>query len=208
MKNLIFALLILYPVNILGSDARFANGVLEIDEVDVTFPPGVVHNAKLGLAKDGRWDLLEYVEGKKTDRAIYFGYEEGPCVAGYCSFPQLVITPESATIYHKRSITTDDIPAISPSHIDLEMQSLDQDLWKSVINLEEFKSFAALPDEIGNCLGCADSPVAYIAVQLEGQFKRIRFEPQDGPGQLYRRLLEIYNAQNTNLSLAIKKLGY
>lgn len=209
MKYILAALLILCPLTSLGADARFSNGILEIDEVDVPFSPNVVHNAKLSLAEDGRWDLLEYSSGKETDNAISFGYEGGPCLSGYCSFPQLVITPSSISISHHSPVIGSDGVLIPSPRLGITMhQSNGQDLWDSIIKLEEFKSFSKLPDVIGDCLGCTDSPVAYIAIQSEGHVKQVRFEPQNGPAQLYGRLSEIYDEQSASLRLAMKQLGY
>ncbi len=201
MKHIISILLICYASLSWGSDAQFSEDILNIDEVGVPFSPGTVQNVKLGLSKDGRWDLLQYTEGTRGVREIHFGVN-GTFCPGLCSSTTLSITPKSLTL-NKSAGTTDlsePLPAINL------IQYHDEKFWSSIEQLVDFAEFEALPDNIG-CPGCADAPVFFIEIYYENRFKRVRFEEQDGSGDLYNRLKEILTDQEASLKLVIEKLG-
>jgi hypothetical protein len=206
MKFIIIILLTLYPFTIFSADVRFSNGILLIDEVDLPDTSKKVSNAKFRLAEDGRWDLLAYTEGGQAGDSIGFGFVDGPCLAGYCSSPDLVITPEKITLSNWSSTIDPDTKILS--NADSSISKNDGSYWNATIKLFDLDSFFKLPDVIGDCLGCADSPVAYITIQYKGRFKQIRFEPGNGPAELFNSLLEIYIEQAKNLGLAMQELGF
>ena len=48
-----------------SQSANYKDNSLRINEVMVPFSPGIVHDVQFKLAKDGRWDLLDYLNGNK-----------------------------------------------------------------------------------------------------------------------------------------------
>jgi hypothetical protein len=50
--------------------------------------------------------------------------------------------------------------------------------WNELTDLIDFDQFSSLPDKIG-CPGCADAPVEWIEISLDGKTKRIEFENGD-----------------------------
>ncbi|MDO9311058.1 MAG: hypothetical protein Q7T85_05120, partial [Nitrosomonas sp.] len=123
----------------------------------------------------------------------------------YCSSPDLVITPEKITTSNGRFIMNSATAIWSSTNLSITKN--DGSYWNSIIKLFDLESFFNLPDVIGDCLGCADSPVAYIVIQYKGKVKRIRFEPRNGPAELFDPLFEIYMEQTKNLELAIQELN-
>ena len=202
MKYLISILLVLYTLQSWGSDAHFSDGTLDIDEINVDFSPGTVKNVKLGLANDGRWDLLQFSKGRPGVKEIKFGRTSFFCI-GYCS-TVLAITPNLISLSKSGLLSVEDslntLPEINLS------EAYDETAWNSIAELVDFASFEAFPDTIG-CPGCADAEVFFIEIQYENKLKRVTFEEFDFTGDLYSRLKAILLEQEANLKLAIEKLG-
>ncbi|SFM82245.1 hypothetical protein [Nitrosomonas communis] len=206
MKSLIstlLLLLLLFPPLSWSENAYFSENILSIEEVSV--PPGKIVNAKLKLAEDGRWDLLQYQyaeeQKQKEVRQIAFGFNSGFCF-GYCN-THVLINPYKITltkIPNRLNSADEQLPNI----ITEVTQSIDS--WNSLVKLIDFSSFESLPDTIG-CPGCADAPSYFIQIDYDNKNKRIVFEEQDVPGgELFIRLNQILLEQDANLQLGIEKL--
>jgi hypothetical protein len=185
-----------------GQSANYKDNSLSISEVTVPFSPGIVRDVQFKLADDGRWDLLNYLNGPAGVRKVRYGVSSNFC-SGYCS-THLEATQGTFLLTRSGSFSDDGqtLPAISANALNTE------ESWNSLIKLIDFASFEQLPDSLG-CPGCADGPIYFIEIHFEQKIKRIEFGHESdiaGIKAFYEKLNTIFDEQTTKLSQAIEKL--
>ena len=185
-----------------GQNANYNDNSLSINEVTVPFSPGIVRDVQFKLAEDGRWDLLNYLNGSAGVRKVSYGVSGGFCV-GYCG-TYLEVTQDALLLTHSAAFSDDGqtLPTISANTLNTE------ESWNSLVKLIDFASFEQLPDRLG-CPGCADGPIYFIEVHFEQKIKRIEFGHESDVVEIkafYEKLNTIYNEQTTKFKQAIEKL--
>ncbi|MER0169681.1 MAG: hypothetical protein DU489_03555 [Nitrosomonas sp.] len=185
-----------------GQSANYKDNSLSISEVTVPFSPGIVHDVQFKLAEDGRWDLLNYLNGSAGVREVRYGVSGNFC-SGYCS-THLEIT-QGALLLTRSAAFSDDgqtLPTISANALNTE------ESWNSLVKLIDFSSFEQLPDRLG-CPGCADGPIYFIEIYYEQKYKRIEFGNEIDVVEIkafYEKLKAISDEQTIKFNQALEKL--
>lgn len=185
-----------------GQSANYKDNSLSISEVTVPFSPGIVHDVQFKLAEDGRWDLLNYLNGSAGVREVRYGVSGNFC-SGYCS-THLEIT-QGALLLTRSAAFSDDgqtLPTISANALNTE------ESWNSLVKLIDFSSFEQLPDRLG-CPGCADGPIYFIEIYYEQKYKRIEFGNETDVVEIkafYEKLKAISDEQTIKFNQALEKL--
>lgn len=185
-----------------GQSANYNDNSLSINEVMVTFSPGIVRDVQFKLAEDGRWDLLNYLNGPAGVRKVSYGVSGNFCI-GYCS-THLEVTQDAFLLTRSAAFSSDEqiLPTISANALNNE------ESWNSLVKLIDFASFELLPDKLG-CPGCADGPIYFIEVHYEQKIKRIEFGNESDVVEIktfHEQLKAISDEQTTKFKQAIEKL--
>ncbi|WP_350116677.1 hypothetical protein [Nitrosomonas sp.] len=103
-----------------GQSANYKDNSLSISEVTVPFSPGIVHDVQFKLAEDGRWDLLNYLNGSAGVREVRYGVSGNFC-SGYCS-THFEITQGSLLLTRSAAFSDDGqtLPTISANALNTE----------------------------------------------------------------------------------------
>lgn len=105
---------------------------------------------------------------------IKTGTYAGHCI-GYCA-KEFMITPDNITFTQNgRDFVLDEWSDLSEKTKESPLSQTD---WSALMDLIDFNLFNSLPDKFG-CPGCADAPVEWIEISLDGKTKRIEFENGD-----------------------------
>lgn len=185
-----------------GQIANYNDNSLSINEVTVPFSPGIVRDMQFKLAEDGRWDLLNYLNGPAGVRKVSYGVSGNFCV-GYCG-TYLEVTQDALLLTNSAAFSDDGqtLPTITANALNTE------ESWNSLVKLIDFASFEQLPDRLG-CPGCADGPIYFIEVHFEQKIKRIEFGNESdvvGIKTFHEKLKAISDEQTTKFKQAIEKL--
>ena len=186
----------------MGQSANYDNNSLNINEVMVSFSPGTVRDVQFNLAEDGRWDLLNYLNGPTGVRKVSYGVSSHFCI-GYCS-TYLEVTQAAFLLTRSSAFSSDGqtLPTISTNALN------NAESWNLLVKLIDFASFELFPDKLG-CPGCADGPIYFIEIHYEQKIKRIEFGNESDVVEikaLYEKLNTMLDEQTTKLRQAIEKL--
>ena len=122
---------------------------------------------------------------------IKTGTYAGHCI-GYCA-KEFLITPD------KIIFTQNGRNFVSGVWLDLleksKQSQLSQTEWNELLGLIDFNQFSSLPDKIG-CPGCADAPVMWIEISLDGKTKRIEFENGDNIPEISKLIDALQEIRN------------
>lgn len=105
---------------------------------------------------------------------IKTGTSAGHCI-GYCAKEFTITSDRIVLTQNGRDFVSDEWSDLLEKTNESQMSQTE---WNELVGLIDFNQFSSLPDKIG-CPGCADAPVEWIEISLDGKTKRIEFENGD-----------------------------
>lgn len=118
--------------------------------------------------------------------------------------PEKIVFSKSEIFRSEEEIIVVDSPDAEPIEHPISIQE-----WMKLERQINFPNFNLLPDTIGNCLGCLDSPIVWIEISNSTTTKKIRFETEEHIPEITDLRNSIHEIiQNTKNSLTNDKMEF